>query len=880
VFHSPKEREGLTQRGPADRPTRRGPADRPTRRGPADRPTRRGPADRPTQRGPLDPGGASPVPVRLDGSASERVRADGKFFRLGDRRFRFSGVTYGTFRPRDNDGARFPDRSTVKLDFESMREQGVTVVRTYTAPPDDVVETAADFDLRLLAGVFYPDWRYLLSGGRREMRRVAREAEVEVRRHAQRLAGEPAVLGLCLGNEVPADVLRWYGSRKVASALGRLVEVVREVDPDMLVTYANYPTAEYLTVPGLDFLTYNVFLERKNDFRRYLTRLHHLAGDRPLVLGEVGLDAGSDLGAAGEQRQAEVVDWLLSTALERGVAGTCVFSWTDEWHVGDAEVEGWSFGLTRRDRSPRPALDVVRRWSQASPRDLRDVWPSLSVVVCAYNAAATLQECLTHVCALDYPDLEVLVVDDGSTDATADIAARHPRARLVSVPHAGLSAARNSGLAAARGRIVAYLDADAYPPPEWPYYLVLGFDAADVAAAGGPNFPPSADGLGAEMVARAPGGPVHVLYADDRAEHVPGCNMAFWRHALEEVGGFDPIYTAAGDDVDVCWKVLDRGYSIGFHPAAFVWHHRRPGIGAYLRQQRGYGRSEALVEQRHPDRFTSLGTARWRGRIYNSLVPGPFRPRVYRGLYGAASYQSVYGAGGHALDVAHQVGVPASLAAMVVSVLAVWQPWVAVAGAVGLAFLLGLGGLDAARVQPPLRLAGPALRFRLGVAACHLLQPVARTFARTREQVLRGRSPAGASAPLPEASRLARGVLLYADEEGRPALVARLVGALRSARVKVVVPSGWEGYDARLLSSFVVAGDLVSSAHPEGCVQVRVRARLRARPAVLWLLAAVLAWVAAPPIGALVAAAFAAETARGVAVVRFRVPRVLAGGRR
>src|SRR5439155_18420308 len=130
------------------------------------------------------------------------------------------------------------------------------------------------------------------------------------------------------------------------------------------------------------------------------------------------------------------------------------------------------------------------------------------------------------------------------------------------------------------------------------------------------------------------GGPVHVLVSDDRAEHVPGCNMAFWRELLEDVGGFDPVYTAAGDDVDLCWRVLDRSWEIGFHPAALVWHHRRGGLGAYLRQQRGYGRAEALVEARHPDRFGGLGTARWRGRIYDSFAPSFARQRVYRGVYG------------------------------------------------------------------------------------------------------------------------------------------------------------------------------------------------------------------------------------------------------
>ena len=370
----------------------------------------------------------------------------------------------------------------------------------------------------------------------------------------------------------------------------------------MLVTYGNYPTTEYLPLDTLDFLTFNVYLERQEDLRRYLTKLQHIAGDRPLVLGEMGIDATAD--RSGEVHQAEVIAWQLETATERGVAGTCVFSWTDEWWVGDAPIRDWHFGLTRSDRSSRPALSVVTEWNRRTVRDLEFPWPTISVLICAYNAEHTIEECLRHTCALEYPGLEIIVIDDGSTDDTAAIARQYLRARVVSIPHAGLGAARNEGIRQARGDVVAYLDSDAFPCPEWPYYLALGFDAPTVGGVGGPNLPPAEDPLGAHMVARAPGGPVHVLVSDDRAEHVPGCNMAFWKEGLEELGGFDPIYTAAGDDVDFCWKVLDQNWDIGFHPAALVWHHRRAGLRAYLRQQRSYGRSEALVEARNPDRFT------------------------------------------------------------------------------------------------------------------------------------------------------------------------------------------------------------------------------------------------------------------------------------
>ena len=792
---------------------------------PHDLPYVRRPLDDEWPEGITSPGDGSPRAraVATDRAAG-RVTVDGKQFACDGRRFPFRGVTYGTFRPRE-DGARFPDRQRIKHDFEAMREAGFTVVRTYTLPPDDVVDLAADWGLRVLADAFYLDWRYLVGTTRRDRREVARRARAEVRAAARRLAGCDQVLGLSLGNEIPADVLRWMGTAVVGRVMADLIEVVREEDAEQLVTYANYPTAEYLSLGGLDFLTYNVFLEEQADFRRYLTRLQHLAGDRPLVLGEVGLDAGCD--AEGEARQARVLDWQLGTAMERGVAGTCVYSWTDEWWVGDAPVEGWHFGLTRVDRSPRPALETAARWNSRTVADLSEEWPSISVVVCAYNAGSTLDECLRHACALDYPELEVIVVDDGSTDATAEIARGHPRARLVQIAHAGLSAARNAGLEAASGEIVAYLDSDAYPTPEWLYYLALGMDGASVGGVGGPNLPPLDAPIGAQQVARAPGGPVHVMLSDDRAEHVPGCNMAFWKHVLEEVAGFDPVYTAAGDDVDVCWKVLDRGWEIGFHPAATVWHHRRSGLRTYLKQQRGYGRAEALVAVRHPNRFGPLGTARWTGRIYNSLLPPTGRERIYRGPYGTASYQSVYRGGGYAIDIAHQVGVPSAVLGLLVGAAVPFWPPLAVVPALALGLVALLAALDAGRAAPPRFLRHGRSRFRAGVVVLTLLQPLVRRWGRLRAAVA-ARRGLPAVAPLPgPVGKARRGVLVLPDDRPRAELAAAVVSVLQRAGLKALTPSGWEDYDARFLGSAFVHGDLVTSGHPMGAVQVRMRHRLR-----------------------------------------------------
>jgi hypothetical protein len=134
------------------------------------------------------------------------------------------------------------------------------------------------------------------------------------------------------------------------------------------------------------------------------------------------------------------------------------------------------------------------------------------------------------------------------------------------------------------------------------------------------------------------------MFDDRHAEHVPGCNMAFRRDTLLSLGGFDHQFRAAGDDVDLCWRLLDNGGTIGYAPGAFVWHHRRENVWAYLKQQIGYGRAEALLHFMHPHRFSLVGRCSWHGRIYGSGATGlPLLPeRIYYGAFGLAPFQAVY----------------------------------------------------------------------------------------------------------------------------------------------------------------------------------------------------------------------------------------------
>jgi GT2 family glycosyltransferase len=766
---------------------------------------------------------------------TRRIRIDGKQFELDGARFRFRGVTYGTFAAR-GDGEPYPERARVKLDFTGIADAGFTVVRTYTPPPDDLVELAADWDLHLLAGVHPLDWRYAFGASRRQWARLARDYIALARAGARRLAGAEPVFALAIGNEIPADVVRWVGVRRVERVLAAAAEAVREEDDQQLVTYGTYPSTEYLATPTLDFVTCNVFLEQSGDFSAYVARLQHVAGDRPLVLGELGLHVNT---RADEGRQAALIEDQLRIAVERGAAGTCIFSWTDEWSVGGDPVTGWRFGLTDSARNPRPSLAVSTRSNARDVTDLRAVWPGISVVICAYNADATLDECLLHTTQLRYPQLEIIVVDDGSQDATADVAARYEGVRLIRLRHGGLSAARNAGAAAAYHHLIAYLDADAFPAPEWLHYLALDFERG-VAASGGPNVPPRDEPYGAQRVAAAPGGPRHVMLDDERAEHLPGCNLAVRREVLDAIGGFDVRYETAGDDVDLCFRILDAGHEIGFHPGALVWHRRRSTTRAFLRQQRGYGRAEALVAERHPERCTADRAPRFHGRVYASVRPAG---RVYRGPYGAAAFQSIYGGGDDLIDAAHHVGVPTAAALGFAGLLCGFLvPVMRLFAFAAICALLALGLVDYRRCLPR-RGHGRDRRHRASVAALWLLQPIARMWGR-----LRGGGAAsdddGLGSGLRPARTVGRSVVIAGGD--RVDVVRAAMRRLRRVGLVAAPASPWADHDAAFDASLAVRAHLVSSAYPEGFVQLRVRRRMRPAGFAIACLALAIALIAPP----------------------------------
>ena len=562
-----------------------------------------------------------------DPTRNERWQTDGKFFRCGAARVTLRAVTYGPF-PGGWAEAGFD------ADFARMAAAGVNALRIYQMPGRDLLDAAGRHGLRVFGGL---EWGQGADFCRRHDLVVAARNALE--NGLRETRGHPALAGIYVGNEVPADLVRWMGPLRVRQTIEGLIALGRQVAPGSMFAYANYPSTEYLEPENADFTAFNIYLEDEAALRSYIKRLHHIAGDRPVVISEFGLDSRRH----GPAQQAATLAWAMRAADDLETAGMTVYAWSDRWWNAGAEVMDWDFGLLDRAGRAKPALDSVRLALGGNRAEDPIADLLISVIVCTRNGNARIGRCLRALDGLLDQRHEVVVVDDGSSDGTAEFVANaFPHVRLLRIEPGGLSAARNAGAAAANGDIYAFTDDDCEPDAEWLDRLRRAFADGRFAAVGGPNLPPRPRSWREAVVCAAPGAPSHVMLDDDEAEHLPGCNLAVTRAAFEAIGGFDPVFHTAGDDVDFCWRLRDAGLRLGFAAGAFVWHWRRPTLGSFLRQQIGYGRAEHLLLEKHPQRFSKRGGACWEGFVYGG---GPVRAMaqsvIYHGPMGVAGYQSI-----------------------------------------------------------------------------------------------------------------------------------------------------------------------------------------------------------------------------------------------
>ncbi|HEV2188173.1 MAG TPA: glycosyltransferase [Stellaceae bacterium] len=781
------------------------------------------------------------------------IRVDGKFFRAGfgaqAAKHFVKGVTYGPFAPGSH-GAQFPEAETVDRDFAMMLTAGINTVRVFTVPPVWLLDTAAAHGLKVLVGLPWSEHVTFLDDT--TVQAGIRDA---VAGGVRACARHKAVFAYLVGNEIPPDIIRWHGPKRIENFVKGLVELVKREHPGALVSYANFPSTEYLDVASsCDFLCFNVYLHDETAFRRYIARLQNLTVTKPLVLTEFGADSLR----SSKEEQRDILSWHIKAAFAGGAAGTFVFAWTDEWFTGGHPIEDWDFGLVDRQRKPKPAFTEVKaQYLGPLPPPLKR-YPRVSVVVCAYNAERTMDKCLASLEHLNYPDYEVIVVNDGSKDRTLTISESYPNCRIISQENKGLSVARNVGAEAATGEIVAYTDSDCVADPDWLNYLVGTMETKGLVACGGPNFPPPEDELVPEAVAVSPGAPCHVLLDDEIAEHIAGCNMAFRREVLLGIGGFDSVFRAAGDDVDICWRLRDAGHVIGYSAAAFVWHFRRNTVKAYIGQQKGYGKAEALVSAKHPARFNAFGQAKWSGRIYGDLSSSMLlwrRPAIYAGTFGRGLFQTLYQPPAGELQY-----LPLTFEWMVASIplaligVAAGRGWWLLTLPLLLTWAMCVkGGLSA-----PIDERFDSLKARALVALLIYLGPLLRGWERIRWRV-KGLPPLLGPDPAQPEQRgrpdwRRRGfVLSYWSETGteKEAVIGALMRRLAAAKLPLALDTGWSDWDIAIEGNLAATARVTIADENHGADKRLLRVRSALRPTLLtrWVFAGLAALALASLLG-------------------------------
>jgi GT2 family glycosyltransferase len=235
----------------------------------------------------------------------------------------------------------------------------------------------------------------------------------------------------------------------------------------------------------------------------------------------------------------------------------------------------------------------------------------VSVVVCAYNAAETLEECLTAIERQSYPDYEIIVVDNAPrTQATASLVRDMTHVRYVREDCPGASLARNRGIMEAAGEIIAFTDDDALVDSRWLAELVVSFRRyEDVACSTGLVMPMEIETPSQEWFEQYGGfnrgftrrvfdlrenRPRNPLYPFSAGIFGSGNNMAFKASFLRAIGGFDPALgpatlACAAEDLAAFFQVITRGAKLVYEPAAIVHHQHRLDHDALCKQMYGYG---------------------------------------------------------------------------------------------------------------------------------------------------------------------------------------------------------------------------------------------------------------------------------------------------
>jgi glycosyltransferase involved in cell wall biosynthesis len=201
-------------------------------------------------------------------------------------------------------------------------------------------------------------------------------------------------------------------------------------------------------------------------------------------------------------------------------------------------------------------------------------FPTVSIVVPAYNEEKNIEECIKSLLTLDYQNKEIIIVDDHSTDRTADIVSKYPVILIRRSQRGGHAAARNDGIKAAKGEIIAFTDADCITDRAWLKNLIRNYDNPTVGGVGGVVLSKSQNLLAKYRTYREREEYEKHDISKTNVTNLPGGNASYRKEVLEKVGGFDPRFSApiGQATLELGYRILRAGYKLVGETDAVVFH--------------------------------------------------------------------------------------------------------------------------------------------------------------------------------------------------------------------------------------------------------------------------------------------------------------------
>jgi GT2 family glycosyltransferase len=227
-----------------------------------------------------------------------------------------------------------------------------------------------------------------------------------------------------------------------------------------------------------------------------------------------------------------------------------------------------------------------------------------SIVIPAHRNGPALRRCVEACLRQEYPNFEVVVASDRSlSQMPGEVIPVETGARSDTSP----AEKRDAAFKKTSGDVLAFVDDDAYPRPDWLARAAGYFDDPDVQALGGPGVTPPGSSWPERVggaVYESPAGSAFLRYrflplSPRRVTDYPAYNLFVRREALETVGGWGTAFYG-GEDTVLCLKLAEAGWPVHYAPDVLVFHHRRPVLAAHLRQVANVGRHRGYFVRAFP----------------------------------------------------------------------------------------------------------------------------------------------------------------------------------------------------------------------------------------------------------------------------------------